>query len=90
MTLSEALAEVELYGKLRVAFSAALKYHCQYGSSENPAYFNLWKDVLHGRLIKGVTLDCVAGDIFAFWYLELRCPPDLYFQVAKAFFEKLK
>ena len=82
----------ERLGKLRVAFAAALKYSDCYGQSPNhPEWHTLWRTVLEGgKLPISITLNTIAGDIFAFWFNELRLPGRNYDEVATLFFERLR
>jgi hypothetical protein len=108
---SQAVDELKIRGydylaikliKLRSAFAAALKYHCQYGTyghssgdlealaATSTDRWNLWQTVFNEKkLPPNYTLDCACGDIFAFWYTELRFPPDRYEEIAALFFERL-
>ena len=80
---------VDPRGRLRVAFAAALKYSDCYGeNSQRPEWWDLWRVVFDGgKLPKGISLQTIAGDIFAFWYGQLRLPGELYNEVASLFFE---
>ena len=76
--------ELEL---LRVAFAAALKYHFQYGQSPRQEYWSLWRTILTGgKLPAEISLNTVAGDVFAFWYTELGLDSSEYLAVVSQFF----
>jgi hypothetical protein len=83
---------MENLGKLRVAFAAALKYSDCYGqNSQRPEWWELWRVVFNGgKLPKNISLNTIAGDIFAFWYGELKLAPFDYEEIATMFFEKLR
>ncbi len=88
-TTEQIIRKQKTIEKMRIAMSAALKYHPGYGMSLNlnSAASNLWRKVAAGDKIP-TSLVSEIGDIFAFWYSELHLPSDIYFEVAKSFFEK--
>jgi hypothetical protein len=72
---------------LRLVFATALRYHPQYGMGEDSNYY-YWHHTISkgGKLPSGI--HCVAGDVFAYYYNELRLDPNQYEATIKEFFEK--
>jgi hypothetical protein len=81
--------------ELRIALAAGLKYHSRFGmalpetvgGSWNHRWRH-WRDLLDGKPLPLGLIDSEVGDMFAFWYNELRLPPAEYDAVLGMFFQK--
>lgn len=73
--------------QLRLALVASLKYHPWYGMGDiHSSWYEFWKLVKTNKKLPA-TRGSTVGDMFAYWYTELRLNPDDYNEILKMFLQ---